>query len=147
MPTTAEAFTRDVLAVLCHERSWIASGRVAFQYDPSGRLLVGLRTQQNKNRICSPHTGYGSCQKPGQVVINANRWFGGSKFLPLGVADYRRLVLNHEVGHAVGQRHRGCHVDGAPAPVMMQQSLGLETEGRTCKANPWPLRFELETVR
>lgn len=147
LPTTPERFTKDVLSILCDRRSWIASGHVRFRYNPKGALLVGLRTQENKNRICYPYTGYGSCQKPGQVVINANRWFGGSKFVNLTVRDYRRLVINHEVGHAIGQRHRGCPNEGASAPVMMQQSLGLTTDGRTCRANPWPLTYELRTAR
>jgi uncharacterized protein DUF3152 len=146
LPTTPERFTDDVLSILCDERSWIASGHVRFRYEPGGPLLIGLRTKEHKDKICYPYTGYGSCQKPGQVVINADRWFGGSKFLPLTVSDYRRLVINHEVGHAIGQRHRGCPAEGAPAPVMMQQSLGLTTDGRTCRANPWPLSYELRTV-
>ncbi len=147
LPTTPSRFTKDVLSILCDRRSWIAGGRVRFRYDPKASLLIGLRTKENKDRICYPFTGYGSCQKPGQVVINADRWFGGSAFLPLTVSDYRRLVINHEVGHALGQRHRGCSAEGAPAPAMMQQSLGLTTDGRTCRANPWPLSYELRTVR
>ena len=47
--------------------------------------------------------------------------------------DYRRYVLLHEVGHALGRGHETCTESGAPAPIMMQQTLGT---GK-CKPNPW----------
>jgi hypothetical protein len=145
--TTAERFMNAVLGILCDERSWIGSGNVRFRYHPDGALLIGLHTGEHKDELCYPYTGYGSCQLPGHVVVNADRWFGGSAYWDGPVQEYRRLVINHEVGHALGQRHRGCTTHGGPAPVMMQQSLGLTTDGRTCRPNPWPLGFELRSVR
>jgi hypothetical protein len=57
------------------------------------------------------------------------------------------MLVNHEVGHTLGQRHRNCPTDGNPAPVMMQQSKGTTTAGRTCRPNPWPLGYEKRSLR
>jgi hypothetical protein len=141
---TRRGFVSGVAAVLCDERSWIAGGRVRFAYAPDGSLLIALRTPEATERRCRQLTGksvheYYSCAGANEAVLNADRWFHGSATWPGSVAQYRRLLVNHEVGHTLGQGHRGCPHPGAPAPVMMQQSKGLHG----CRANPWPLRYEL----
>ncbi|MFY9588163.1 MAG: DUF3152 domain-containing protein, partial [Actinomycetota bacterium] len=90
---------------------------------------------------------YYSCAGSGEVVLNSDRWFHGSKYWPGPVDVYRQMLVNHEVGHTLGQHHRYCPRDGAYAPVMMQQSKGLSTDGRTCKPNPWPLAYEERSLR
>jgi hypothetical protein len=138
--------------VLCDERSWIGSGKVRFRYDPSGPLLIALRTPASSERRCKQLIGlsvnfYYSCAGYREVVLNSDRWFKGSDYWPGPVAMYRQMLVNHEVGHTLGQRHRTCTRDGAPAPVMMQQSKGLTSNGNTCKANPWPLAYEERSLR
>jgi len=67
-------------------------------------------------------------------MINLDRWNGGAAGFAGPLADYRRYVVNHEVGHALGYEHRGCPATGALAPVMMQQTKGTGA----CMPNPWP---------
>lgn len=84
-----------------------------------------------------------SCQAGRYVVINDARWVFGSPFWPGPLDDYRRMVINHEVGHWLGLGHAYCSAPGAPAPVMQQQSMGMQG----CATNPWPLQWEIDSVR
>ena len=152
LATTPSQFAQGILSVLCDERSWIGSGKVRFRYDPKGPLLIGLRTPNSTEKRCMQLIGlsvnhYYSCAGYNEVVLNSDRWFHGSKFWPGSVPQYRRMLVNHEVGHTLGQHHRSCPRDGAYAPVMMQQSKGLTTDGNTCKPNPWPLAYEERSLR
>ena len=137
------AFARQVRAVLCDERGWTNSGW-RFRYDPKGTYMVSLRPAEATERRCLREIGLSvrytwSCASTDEAILNADRWLGGSPALDLSVKRYRRLLVNHEVGHLLGHRHRLCPGSGLKAPVMMQQSKGLHG----CRANPWPLASEL----
>ena len=67
------------------------------------------------------------------MIINLKRWQLGVAWYPK-LADYRDMVVNHEVGHFLGNGHVVCPRKGAPAPVMARQTFGLEG----CAQNPWP---------
>ena len=151
LATSPARFAADLLSVLCDERSWIRSGEVRFRYDPGGPLLIGLRKPASAEKRCMQLIGlsvnyYYSCAGSREIVLNSDRWFKGSDHWPGAVPAYRQMLVNHEVGHTLGHHHRGCAKDGAYAPVMMQQSKGLTTNGRTCKPNPWPRPYELNAL-
>ncbi len=83
-----------------------------------------------------------SCRAGRYVVINLVRWkYASPSWNGAGksLRDYRNLVVNHETGHWLGHGHLGCPGPGRLAPVMMQQSKGLDG----CRHNPWPLGSEL----
>jgi hypothetical protein len=83
-----------------------------------------------------------SCRAGRYVVINQVRWKYASPLWNAAgksLRDYRNLVVNHETGHWLGHGHLGCPGPGRLAPVMMQQSKGLDG----CHHNPWPLGSEL----
>jgi hypothetical protein len=152
LPTTPTGFGTEVRRILCHSRSWIASGAVRFRYDPNGSLLIGLRSPEGTERRCLQLIGLSvnrtySCGTPHEVVINSDRWFDGTPNWPGPLTEYRQMLTNHETGHALGLAHQQCPGNGAPAPVMMQQSKGLtSSNGLTCRRNPWPLEDELERL-
>lgn len=148
LDTTPAAFARDLTAVLCDSRSWIKAETVRFRYDPQGPLLISVRTPASTERRCWQLTNssvryYFSCAGSREAVLNGDRWFGGSDYLSYSVRQYRRLLVNHEVGHTLGEHHRGCPRDGAPAPAMMQQSKGL----KGCTGNQWPVSYELRSLQ
>jgi hypothetical protein len=77
--------------------------------------------------------GVFSCWTGRVAALNSWRWENGAAGFP-DVSSYRTYLVNHEVGHALGYGHRRCPGPGALAPVMMQQSKGLDG----CIANGWP---------
>jgi hypothetical protein len=83
-----------------------------------------------------------SCRAGRYVVINQNRWRGGSKPFTGTLRNYRHMVVNHETGHWLGRHHAFCPGKGEKAPVMQQQSKGLQG----CTPNAWPLAAEIRAV-
>ena len=127
--------------VLDDERSWRGLERVRFQLVPRGAkadLHAYVATPGTTDRLCAPLLTRGSvsCQNGVRVVLNAKRWVGGAKAYGRDTVGYRRYLVNHEFGHALGHQHVRCPGRGRPAPVMLQQTKGLDG----CRANPWPTR-------
>lgn len=132
------AFAAAVERTLGDRRSWGAAGRRSFQRVDSGpvALRVALVSPRTTDRLCAPLPtgGIYSCASRQRAVINTLRWEGGSPAYRGNLAGYRVYVVNHEVGHVLGNGHRSCPGTGRPAPVMMQQTKGVGA----CRANPWP---------
>ena len=78
--------------------------------------------------------GYTSCRYGERAVINLARWATAVPDYQGDIATYRLYVVNHEVGHALGHGHQQCPGAGQLAPVMQQQTLGLQG----CVKNAWP---------
>lgn len=139
LPLDADAQARIVQSVLADERSWRGSGRWRFALVRSSRqadVHVSIATPETTDALCAPLRTIGkvSCQTGDRVVLNARRWVFGADAYGDDVARYRQYLVNHEFGHVLGFSHVGCPEDGRRAPVMLQQTKGLDG----CRANPWP---------
>lgn len=126
--------------VLNDKRSWRGTGRWRFQLVKAGQaadLHAYIVTPGTTDKLCAPLLTRGevSCQSGNRVVLNAKRWVKGVSFYGDDVPSYRRYLINHEFGHALGHNHVPCPGSGQLAPVMMQQTKGLDG----CRKNPWPL--------
>lgn len=135
LPISANAFAAEVDKTLGDERGWTTRGYVLHR-TPDAQLRVVLASPATTDRLCRPLQTRGkvSCRNGNDVVINARRWVNGAKSYSDDLVRYRQYVVNHEVGHSFGLGHRSCPKPGAKAPVMLQQTLGLQG----CEANPWP---------
>jgi hypothetical protein len=129
-----------IQGVLDDTRSWRGTRRWRFELVPVGQsatLHVYIVTPKTTDRLCAPYLTRGevSCQNGNRVVLNAKRWVFGVDSYGSDLTNYRRYLVNHEFGHALGKHHLDCPGPGRLAPVMMQQTKGLGV----CKKNPWPL--------
>ena len=135
-------FAAVVEATLSDPRGWARAGfRLVRREDAP--FLVVLAEGPEVDRLCLPYETYGlySCQNGPTVALNADRWRQATPKWTGDLATYRQMLVNHEVGHLLGQRHpaRQCPRPGRPAPIMAQQSTELDG----CLPNPWPLPGEI----
>ncbi len=138
-------FSMVVASILGDERGWQRDQEIQFEQVASGAdFRIALASPRTVDRRCAPlrTNGVYSCFNGTHTMINTSRWLNGSRTVPT-LAQYRQMVINHEVGHAIGHGHVGCPVAGESAPVMMQQTISLGG----CTANPWPLESELTGLR
>jgi hypothetical protein len=135
-----DEFAAAVEHTLADSRSWIAGGRWSFQRVPAGPsdFTVHLATPTTTERMCARAGLYSggeySCRTGRDVVINLKRWLLGVPWYADALDEYRHMVLNHEIGHFLGHGHVSCSGAGRLAPVMQQQTKGLQG----CRRNAWP---------
>lgn len=136
-----QEFAAQANATLNDSRGWASIG-ISFQQVSSGgsfNLVLAEASRVGQYAGCSAEW---SCRSGSSVLINDDRWSGGTAAWNNGdggIRDYRHMVVNHEVGHWLGHGHEDCSGAGNAAPVMQQQSIDLQG----CRFNPWPLSHEL----
>jgi hypothetical protein len=153
-----QQFAQTVDATLADPRSWIGDGQVSFTRidngDPDIRISLTseltIRTPDNCGwdipLEASCFNGWMS-----RVLINDARWTRGAMSYNGDLTAYRAYAVNHEVGHALGNKHQPCPAHGGPAPIRMQQSWStsdndlaqldpqtVPADGNVCVANPYP---------
>ncbi|MFW5469031.1 DUF3152 domain-containing protein [Knoellia sp. CPCC 206435] len=138
----AEAAT-IISATLGDARGWQAVDKVRFRVVSPEALAAGdvditivLASPALTDRLCAPLRTRGkvSCFNLRKVVLNARRWTEGVPGYGTDLAAYRQYMVNHEIGHGLYHGHVECPRAGAIAPLMLQQSKGLDG----CRPNPWP---------
>ena len=136
-------FADAVQRTLGDPRSWGSGGTMSFQRVGAAEAAAG--SFDFKVALVSPgHMetycpgvgtgGYTSCRYGDRAVINLARWATAVPDYQGDIATYRLYVINHEVGHVLGHGHELCPGAGQVAPVMQQQTLGLQG----CVKNAWP---------
>ncbi len=140
-PAVAEdllALTAAVEEALHDPRSWVRDHRLRRVEDPAeADVRVVLATPDTVDRLCGEvglrTEGLYSCWNGTFAALNAMRWERGADDFE-DLTTYRRYLVNHEFGHGLGHGHVDCPAPGAPAPVMMQQTISTGP----CHANGWP---------
>jgi len=138
-------FAQLVNSTLDDPRSWTAGGQIQFQQVGSGdaaQFTVWLAAPSTAYSMCISGgidirvggVPYTSCRVGNNVVLNSSRYLNAVNNYGAPLAAYRQYMVNHEVGHRLGFSHERCPGAGKPAPVMQQQTLGLQG----CVAYSWP---------
>jgi len=143
LPLDPEEIATEVERTLFDERGWTRGGRLALRRVDSGPVSfrVTVASPETTDRLCAPLVTRGrlSCFQGERAVLNAWRWLEGASSYSRDLAGYRRYLVNHEVGHALGHaEHVPCPEPGAEAPVMMQQTLDVGS----CRPHSWPSSAE-----
>lgn len=131
------AFADLVMATLNDPRGWSNEGFTFARTDTDGYdVEVVLGSPDTSSRLCEPLQTFGtlSCRSGDRAVLTLARWVDGTDDYAQDLTAYRQYVVQHEVGHALGKDHVACPAPGEVAPVMMQQTKGLDG----CLPNPWP---------
>jgi hypothetical protein len=118
---------------------------------PNTILKIYIHDGDTTNKICEMRglscTRFKGNGNPIDIIINYDNWMGGSKS-KLPIDDYRKYVINHEVGHWLGLEHSKCPLEecrkrgikdsDCPASIMQQMSKGLDHIA-PCKESCTPL--------
>ncbi|MCU1353482.1 MAG: hypothetical protein JWM05_2691 [Acidimicrobiales bacterium] len=141
--TDVTVFAEHAARTLGGPAGWAMGGSVEFRRVASGGsftlVLAEASTLPSFGPPCSVQW---SCRSGRYVIINDTRWRDGAPGWSLTPDAYRHYVVNHELGHWLGQGHLTCPGSGAAAPVMMQQSKRTAP----CHNTVWPLDSERSQV-
>jgi hypothetical protein len=123
IPYPRKQFAKEVAIYLADPDGW-AQHHTFVETPDSGKHI----------RLCEPTTLKAegcmddalSCAILGgdKIWLNYARWMKGAAPSKLPLERYRQYMVSHEMGHSLGYDHAKCPGKG-PAPVMMQQTLGI----------------------
>jgi len=116
----------DLLQIyLADPDGWVSKGYV-FDYDPKASLVIRLSSPRTIHKECGLPKGL-SCAVLGgkKIWLNSDRWLKGAPASQLPLDSYRQYMVSHEIGHILGHEHEKCNGKGMVAPIMLQQTLGL----------------------
>jgi hypothetical protein len=118
-------FARDVAICLADPNGWESKGYRFFQVKRNPQVRIHLTSKAGLRKVGCLDTL--SCAELGghEMRINAGNWKHGSAKSGQDLNGYRQYVISHEIGHILGHDHAKCPGKGHPAPIMIQQTLGL----------------------
>jgi hypothetical protein len=114
-------------AYLNNPEGWSKYGYFFEPVECKEDVLIRLSSPKTIEKICGFSNNLSCAELGGRLMyLNADRWFRGSKASKLSLQDYRQYMVSHEIGHILGHEHTTCPCKNCPAPIMMQQTLGLQ---------------------
>ena len=139
-----DGFANTVYRVLNDSRGWPRAGATFTKANEGCDFTIVLSEAKYLPSFDAGCSTKYSCRVGNHVIINLDRWNDGiENWKKAGgdLARYRTMVINHEVGHALGHvdNETTCAGAGKPAPLMQEQSMHLDG----CTVNEWPLDDEL----
>lgn len=119
-----ESFRKEVMIYLSDPDGWSQYYRFVYASGGAAKVIrlsspTTLKTEGCKDDSLSCATMNGS-----DIWLNSDRWMRGAPASKLPLEEYRQYMVSHEMGHSLGYDHVKCPGEG-PAPVMLQQTLGI----------------------
>jgi len=118
-------FAQEVAICLADPHGWESQGYHFVAVKSNPQVVIHLSSLKGlKSAGCDPAL---SCAELGgkEMRINEQRWRHGTAKSGQNLDGYRQYVISHEMGHILGRDHVKCPGKGLPAPIMLQQTLGL----------------------
>ena len=121
-----EEFSDLLQIYLADPDGWEAHGYRFIHVTANPDVEIRLVSPASITKICGLPSNL-SCAELGgkRMYLNAKRWLHGSPQSKQSLDGYRQYVVSHEMGHILGYDHVKCPAPGDPAPIMMQQTLGI----------------------
>lgn len=132
----ANSVGKQVAEVLNDPRSWAGSGGIRFglvKKTKNADFTVTVAAPGTAAKICKVASS-GACSDGNEVVIDAAAWLATPESYSGSTAEWHSYLINHGLGHLLGEAEAKCPKKAKPAPVMMPQLGDLNG----CLANPWP---------
>lgn len=119
-------FAKEVAVYLADPDGWEAKGYNFVEVDRNPEVMIHLSSPATLLQSGCKNDGLSCAEMNGRtMMLNAMRWTQGSSASKLPLEEYRQYLVSHEMGHILGHDHATCPGNGHPAPVMMQQTLGI----------------------
>jgi hypothetical protein len=115
-----------VVTYLNDPDGWSKKGYFFMPVASHGDVHIRLSSPETIQNKCGLPKGLSCAELGGKhMYLNADRWFHGASKSKLSLDNYRQYMVSHEIGHILGFDHEECPCKGCPAPIMMQQTLGI----------------------
>ena len=139
---TLSGFAAGAAGTYADPRGWRRAHVRLTRVGTGGDFTLWLAAPERLSRFDPGCSAWYSCAPGRDVVVNEARWLHSAPHFTGSLDQYRAMVVNHETGHWLGLAHRSCRRRGGVAPVMQQQSKGMQG----CRPNAWPLRSEVHAA-
>lgn len=121
-----DTFSEEVEMYLEDPDGWASMGYVFEEVDRSPDVVIRLSSPDTIRKVGCSDGSLSCAQMNGKhMYLNAMRWTRGAPNSKLPLDEYRQYMVSHEMGHILGHDHVACPSPGAPAPIMMQQTIGI----------------------